>query len=90
MKSSAFYAPASSIVEMIDSIINDKKKTLPCAAFCENEYNVNGYFVGVPVVLGSQGVEKVVELKLTDEEKQAFEKSVEHVRELVADTEKYL
>ena len=87
---SAYYAPASAVVEMCESILKDKKRILPCAAFCDSEYDVNGYFVGVPVKLGRNGVEKIVELKLTEEEKAMFSKSVEHVKQLVETTEKFL
>ena len=87
---SAFYAPGAAVAEMVESILKDKKRILPCAAYCNSEYDVNGYFVGVPVKLGRKGVEKVIELKLTDEEKAAFQKSVEHVKGLVAITEKFL
>lgn len=80
---SAYYAPGSSIVEMIDSIINDKKKTLPCAAFVDGQYGVNGYFIGVPAKLGKDGVEEVIEIKLTEQEKEAFKKTADHVKELV-------
>ena len=87
---SAYYAPAASVAEMIESILKDKKRILPCAAYCNKEYNVSGYFVGVPVKLGRKGVEKIIELKLTLEEAASFKKSVEHVRSLVAATEKFL
>jgi len=87
---SAFYAPGAAVAEMVEAILKDKKRILPCAAYCNSEYNVNGYFVGVPVKLGRKGVEKVIELKLTHEEKEAFRKSVEHVKSLVATTEKFL
>ena len=87
---SAYYAPAAAVAEMIESILKDKKRILPCAAFCDSEYNVGGYFVGVPVKLGKNGVEEVIELKLTDEEKEMFNKSVEHVKQLVETTEKFL
>ena len=87
---SAYYAPAASVAEMVESILKDKKRILPCAAYCNSEYNVNGYFVGVPVKLGRKGVEKVMELKLTMEESMSFKKSVEHVKSLVATTEKFL
>ena len=87
---SAFYAPGAAVAEMVEAILKDKKRILPCAAYCNSEYNVGGYFVGVPVKLSRKGVEKVIELKLTDEEKDAFRKSVEHVKSLVATTEKYL
>ena len=87
---STCYAPSAAVTEMIESILKDKKRILPCAAYCDKEYNVNGYFVGVPVKLGRKGVEKVIELKLTLEEMSQFRKSVEHVRGLVATAEKFL
>ena len=87
---SAFYAPGAAVAEMVESILKDKKRILPCAAYCSHEYNAGGYFVGVPVKLSRKGVEKVIELKLTDGEKEAFKKSVEHVKSLVATTEKFL
>ncbi len=87
---STSFAPASAITEMIESILKDKKRILSCATYCEKEYNVNGYFVGVPVKLGRKGVEKVIELKLTEEEKELFSKSVAHVKGLVASAEKFL
>lgn len=87
---SAFYAPGAAVAEMVESILKDKKRILPCAAYCDSEYNVHGYFVGVPVKLGRRGVEKVIELKLTEEEKESFRKSVEHVKSLVATTEQFL
>ena len=85
---SAYYAPAAATVQMAESIIRDKKRLLPCAAYCKSEYGVGGYFVGVPCVLGTRGVEKVIELKLTAEESAMFKTSVEHVKELVAWVEK--
>ena len=81
---SAYYAPAAATVQMAESIIKDKKRILPCAAYCEAEYGVGGYFVGVPCILGKDGVEKVIEIELDDAEKAAFQASVEHVKELVA------
>ena len=87
---SAFYAPGAAIAQMAETILKDKKRILPCAAYCDSEYNVKGYFVGVPIKLGRNGVEKIIELKLTEEEKEAFKKSVEHVKGLVATTEKFL
>ena len=80
---SAYYAPSSAVVEMVESILKDKKKVLPCAAYLEGEYGVNGLFVGVPVKLGSRGIEKIYELPLTAEEKAAFQKSTDAVTELV-------
>jgi malate dehydrogenase len=80
---SAYYAPSAAAVEMVESILRDRKKVLPCAALLEGEYGINGLFVGVPVKLGSNGVEKVYELKLTDEERAALKKSAAAVQELV-------
>ena len=80
---SAYYAPAASTVAMAESIIKDKKRILPCAAYCEKEYGIGGYFVGVPAVLGTHGVEKVIEIELDDAEKAMFKTSVDHVKELV-------
>lgn len=79
---SAYYAPSAAAVEMADAIFNDKKKILPCAALLEGEYGINGLYVGVPVVLGKDGVEKVIELKLTPDEAAALKKSAESVAEL--------
>tara|TARA_A100001011_G_C14239169_1_gene812440 strand:- start:105 stop:1061 length:957 start_codon:yes stop_codon:yes gene_type:complete len=81
-KGSAFYAPAASGVEMAESYINDLKKTLPCAAYLNGEYNTKNLYVGVPVVIGKEGVEKVVELTLSDEEKTNFQNSVNSVKDL--------
>ncbi|HLC65940.1 MAG TPA: malate dehydrogenase [Candidatus Nanoarchaeia archaeon] len=80
---SAFFAPGVSIVEMVEAILHDSKKVLPCAALLEGEYGVHGLFIGVPVRLGRKGVEEVVELNLSEQEKEAFLKSVEHVKSLV-------
>lgn len=79
---SAFYAPASAAVEMAESILKDKKKILPCATYLEGEYGFNELFIGVPVKLGSNGVEEVIEITLTADEKAALEKSAAAVREL--------
>ena len=81
-KGSAFYAPAASGVEMAECYLKDLKKQLPCAVYLNGEYNTKDIYAGVPVILGSNGVEKIVELELTTEEKSNFEKSVESVREL--------
>jgi malate dehydrogenase len=81
---SAYYAPAAAVAQMVEAIVRDKKRLIPCAAYCDREYGVGGYFVGVPVVLGAGGVERVVEIVLEPEEKAAFEKSVGAVKELVA------
>ncbi|MBX3394834.1 MAG: malate dehydrogenase [Phycisphaerae bacterium] len=85
---SAYYAPAAATVQMAEAIIKDKKRILPCAAYCKSEYGVGGYFVGVPCVLGKEGVEKVIELKLDADERKLFDASVSHVKELVAWVEK--
>jgi malate dehydrogenase len=80
---SAYYAPSAAAVEMVESILKDKKKVLPCAALLEGEYGVHGLFVGVPVKLGSKGIEKIYEIKLTAEEKAMLAKSAAAVEELV-------
>ena len=80
---SAYYAPGASTVEMIEAILRDKKKILPCAAYLSGQYGVNGLYVGVPVKLGRKGVERIIEIKLTAEENTAFQTSVASVRELV-------
>jgi malate dehydrogenase len=80
---SAYYAPAAAAVEMVESILKDKKKVLPCAVYLEGEYGINGLFVGVPVKLGARGVEKVYEIKLTDAEKAMLAKSAASVQELI-------
>ncbi|MFQ5458272.1 MAG: malate dehydrogenase [Myxococcota bacterium] len=80
---SAFYSPALSIMEMADAILLDKKRILPIAALLEGEYGVNGYYMGVPAVLGAGGVEKIIEVELNEDEKSQLGKSVEHVRGLV-------
>jgi len=81
---SAFYAPSAGVVQMIDSIVLDKKRILPCAAYLEGEYGINGVFVGVPAKLGKDGIEKIIEIKLTAEEQEALKKSADAVRELNA------
>jgi malate dehydrogenase len=80
---SAFFAPSAAAVQMAESILKDKKRILPCAAYCDKEYGVGGYFVGVPVKLGAAGVEQVIEIKFLPEEKAAFDRSVQAVRDLV-------
>lgn len=79
---SAYYAPAAAAAEMTEAILKDKKRLLPCCAWCDKEYGVGGGFVGVPVILGAGGVEKVIELKLTEQEKKLLDTSVVHVKEL--------
>lgn len=80
---SAYYAPAAATAQMVEAVVRDKKRLIPCAAYCDKEYGVGGYYVGVPVILGSGGVEKIVELELDSEEQAAFQKSVDAVKELV-------
>jgi malate dehydrogenase len=80
---SAFYAPSASVVSMIESIVKDKKKILPCAVYLKGEYGINNLYVGVPVKLGKKGIEQVMEIKLTDAEKQQLRKSADAVQELV-------
>jgi malate dehydrogenase len=80
---SAYYAPSAATVEMVESILKDKKKVLPCAAYLEGEYGINGLFVGVPVKLGSRGIEKIYELKLTADEKTQLDRSAGAVKELI-------
>ena len=87
---SAFYAPSSAVVEMVGSILKDKKKVLPCAAYLEGEYGVNGLFVGVPVKLGSRGIERIYELNLAEDERAALKKSADAVQELVNVLEPHL
>lgn len=87
---SAYYAPAAATIAMAESMIRDKKRVLPCAAYCDEEYGVGGYFVGVPCILGRGGVEKVVEVELDDREREMFESSVKHVKQLCAAARKFL
>lgn len=87
---SAFYAPAASAIEMARSILLDKKRLLPVAAYLDGEFGQKGIFVGVPAILGSAGVEKVVELELNSEEQEAFDKSVDAVNTLVKEVDQYL
>jgi malate dehydrogenase len=79
----AYYAPGAAVTEMIEAILKDKKKILPCSAYLKGEYGVHGLFVGVPVKLGRRGIEQIVEVSLTPEEQAAFDKSAAAVRELV-------
>src|SRR5881394_4290630 len=81
---SAYYAPSAAATEMAEAIIKDKKKILPCAAYLEGEYGIRGLFVGVPCKLGAKGIEQIMEIKLTSEEKAALNKSADAVKELVA------
>jgi malate dehydrogenase len=81
---SAYYAPSAAVTEMVEAILKDKKKILPCAAYLEGEYGLQGLFVGVPCKLGTRGIEQIIEIKLTPQEKTALEKSAGAVKELVS------
>jgi malate dehydrogenase len=83
LKTSAWYAPAASTVEMVEAILKDKRKILPSAAFLQGEYGIRGLYVGVPVKLGQKGIEQIIEIKLTGEERAALDKSAAAVKELV-------
>jgi len=80
---SAYYAPSSAVVEMVDSILMDRHKILPCAAYLQGEYGIKDLFVGVPVKLGAKGIEQIIELKLTQDEQAMLRKSADSVAELV-------
>ena len=88
--SSAYYAPAAGVVKMAEAITTDSRGVIPCCVYCQKEYNVGGYFVGVPAVLGKNGVEKIVELNLNAEERKELDVSVSHVKDLVAKVDKLL
>jgi malate dehydrogenase len=90
MGTSAYYAPAAGSVQMAEAIIKDQRRILPCAAFCDKEYGVGGYFVGVPCMLGKNGVEKVIEVELDANEREMFTSSVSHVKELVGIADGFL
>jgi malate dehydrogenase len=79
----AYYAPSAAVVEMVEAILRDQKKILPCAVYLEGEYGLNDIFMGVPVKLGARGVEQIIELKLTADEKAALHKSAASIRELI-------
>tara|TARA_B100000131_G_scaffold304953_2_gene330455 strand:+ start:977 stop:1912 length:936 start_codon:yes stop_codon:yes gene_type:complete len=83
---SAFFAPAQSAIEMAESFIRDKKRVIPCASLCEGEFGINGYFIGVPTVIGSKGVEKVLEFDLNKDEKLELNKTINAVKKTVAET----
>lgn len=83
---SAYFSPAASAIAMAESFLKDKKRIFPCAAMCEGEYGIKGYYIGVPVIIGSGGVEKVIELKLTEAEKGMLANSLEAVKKAVAET----
>jgi len=80
---SAYYAPAAATAQMVEAVVRDKRRLIPCAAYCDKEYGVGGYYIGVPVILGAGGVEKIIELSLAEEERAAFQKSVAAVKALV-------
>jgi len=80
---SAYYAPSASAVEMVEAILKDKKKILPCAVYLEGEYGINGLYVGVPVKLGANGLEQIIQIKLTADEQAALNKSADSVKELI-------
>ena len=83
---SAFYAPAQCAIEMAESFLKDKKRVIPCAALCEGEFGIDGYFIGVPTVIGSGGIEKIIEFNLTDNEKDALENTLTAVKKTVSET----
>jgi malate dehydrogenase len=80
---SAYYAPAASVVEMVEAILRDRRRILPCAAYLQGEYGMTGVYMGVPIVLGNGGMEKVIEISLSDDERAAFNRSADAVRELI-------
>ena len=83
---SAYYAPAASAIEMAESYLKDKKRVLPCAALCEGEFDVDGYFIGVPTVIGSKGIEKILEFKLLESEEEELQKTLQAVKKTVQET----
>jgi malate dehydrogenase len=83
---SAFYAPAQSAIEMAESYLRDKKRVIPCASLCEGEFGINGYFIGVPSVIGAGGVERILEFELQEKEKTALNDTLEAVKKTVAET----
>jgi malate dehydrogenase len=84
LKTSAWVSPAAAAIEMAECYLKDKKRILPCAAYLEGEYGIHGYYLGVPVVIGAGGVERVIELKLTAEEQKALQQSFARVKDVVA------
>src|SRR5438477_12537770 len=79
---SAYYAPSAAAVEMVEAILKDKKKILPCAAYLQGEYGISGLYVGVPCKLGAKGLEQIIQIKLTADEQAALQKSADSVKEL--------
>jgi malate dehydrogenase len=80
---SAYFAPSASVLQMVDSILLDKKMIMPCAVYLQGEYGIHGLFVGVPAKLGAQGLEQIVEIELTEDERALLQKSANAVKELV-------
>ncbi len=85
---SAYYAPSAAVAEMVAAILRDKKKILPCCTYLQGEYGINDLYVGVPVKLGWNGVEEIIQISLTDEEKNALHQSADSVKSLVEDMER--
>ena len=83
---SAFYAPAQCAIEMAEAYLKDKKRIIPSAALCEGEFGIDGYFIGVPTVIGASGIEKIIEFSLTDEEKSALDNTLDAVKKTVEET----
>ena len=83
---SAFYAPAQSAIEMAESYLRDKKRVIPCATLCNGEFGIDGYFIGVPTVIGSNGVEKILDFKLKENEQEALNQTLEAVKKTVSET----
>ena len=81
---SAWYAPGAACAQMVDAVLLDQKRVLPCTAYLDGEYGTDGLYMGVPVKLGAAGIEEIIELELTEEEREAFQKSADAVREVVA------
>ena len=82
---SAYYAPAAAVVQMVDSVLNDRKRVLPVSAYVDGPFGIHGQYIGVPVVLGAGGVEKIIELKLNKEDKEALQKSAETYKGVLAE-----
>jgi malate dehydrogenase len=87
---SAYYAPAAGVVKMAEAILKDKRTVISCCAYCDSQYDAGGYFIGVPAVLGKNGVEKVIELDLNESEKSLFDKSLAHVKQLAVKVDELL
>jgi malate dehydrogenase len=87
---SAYYAPAAGAVKMAEAVLKDKKTEIPCCAYCDVEYNAGGYFVGVPAILGGNGVEKIIELDLNNSERALFRQSLDHVKQLTEQVDSLL